>query len=390
MILALADLTPVILGLFALLALVGLYLIIKGVQWIINAIFGNGPFSFIASTAGDLLNNLGRTVAGWMVDVVHGVVSFFTSIASAIERGFWETINSILNHASTLKFIMNTLIPGVYSFFDNALNALRNGIESLINQVENGLYRTIQAVEGTLSAAISSVFNTLIGALDATRNFLLSVINNAVSALNTFISNVLSFVLARIASVANFLLGVIGLQINSVRAFAQAVADRAQILATEQSTQWAKQYADAVGSNVATALNGAGAIGIAGELPDFRAIGKDMVDNFAGTLADATGFAAALAAAEASNIAEATRALSIAGVLSLRINEKCSLPMCKKLGGFSDEVPGLADAAIMGIMLAFTAAAIEEPEATANLVDQYAVEPLYSLGADFLSLVRSI
>lgn len=390
MVIALADLVPVLIGLFALLALVGLFLIIRGLQWVINSLFSGGVLSFVAGTASNLLNDFGRTVEGWMSDVIHGVASFFTSVASVIERGFWETINSILNHASTIKFIIQTLIPGVYAFVNNAIGYLRNSIMAIISQVQANIFRDIGLVVGELSDEISSVFSRLVNALYATRDFLLGVISNAINAVNGFINNVMNFLLARIGQVTNFLLGVIGLQITGVRAFAEAVANRAQALAVQEATTWAKGYADAVGNNVATALNGAGAIGIAGELPDFRAIGKDMVDSFSDTLADALPFAGALAGINAAGIAEAVRALSIAGVLSLRINERCSMPLCKKLGGFSDEVPGLADAAIMGAMLALCVAAIEDPEPTANLIDEFAVEPLYALGSDFLSLVRSL
>lgn len=388
---------PVLLGLLDLLPAAVILLILGAVVLLIGLIktaVDQIPGGVFVQPIKDAINsaasNIVAALTKGMAAVARPIANLWMTFANWADRMFTATVNAVEAHASAIQYALRVAIPSAIRFLQTQISSVENYLVARISSVESFLFRELSLVE----------------------NYVLGVISSGISSLLRLISSVQAFLLGRLAAVETFLLGVVqtvqaalsgqlvaavtalvqemlGLNANTA-ATAAAEAALAQQNAVAQATQWAQGYTNNAVADLNTALNGAGALGIAGALPDIRALGKDLADILPGDLTGILPALGSLAAAKAIDIESAIGVLSTVGVTALEGLDKCAFPMCSKLGKLGEETASLLDGAILLGMIAFVAAAVEAPEETAKVVDEVMIEPLAAIGGDVIGFISSL
>lgn len=388
---------PVLLGLLDLLPAAVILLILGAVVLLIGLIktaVDQIPGGALVQPLKDAVNsaasNIVAALTKGMASVARPIANLWMVFANWADRMFTATVNAIEAHASAIQYALRVVIPNAISFLERQISSVENFLVSRMNAIESFLSREIGIVE----------------------NYVLGVVSSGISSLLRLIGSVQAFLLGRLAAVEGFLLGVVqvvqaaltgqltaavtalvqemlGLNANTA-ATAAAEADLAQQNAVAQATQWAEGYTNNAVAQLAHQVDSASVLGVAGALPDIRALGKGLENVLPGELTGVLPNIKALEGADVASLEGVLSVLATVGVTSLEGLEKCAFPTCNKLGKLGEETASLLDGAILLGMIAFVAAAVNAPEETAKVVDNVMIEPLAAIGGDIIGFISSL
>lgn len=383
----LADLLPAAVALL----LLGAFIVIVGIlQSALDQLPGWGPLGTIRDGLKNAASNAISAATRFVSGIVRPIENLWVSFSTWADQMFTSAVNAAEAHAGWLRYVLYQALPslaaslwrGIQNVYDS-LYARITGVENYLLSALNGaisyLGRLISDVETFLQTEIQNAVSFLIGRITAVSEFLASQIAVGIAALQAALTNAVAYLLRTM----------IGLNIETA-AQAQREARAAEQSAYNRATQWAAGNTANQILNFNQALEAAGALGIAGALPDIRALGKGLADVLPGELTGILPALGSLGAARATDIESAIAVLSTVAVTSLEGLEKCAFPQCDKLGKFGDEMASVMDGVILALMIAFVAAAVTEPEGTAKLVDDVMIEPLAAIGGDIIGFISGL
>lgn len=386
----LAAIPEVIIGLMALLVIIGGALLIEYIGRAIGIGINIPGLSFAINWVVNATNGALRAMEGFLDSVVRGVVSAITAIPVAIANLIGAIEAFAWAHWSWLHTLITDTIPRLWDALWSNIANIYHYFNAYIAQVYSSLVGYIDWVERYLNSVINSVESALLSYIGQIESYILQVLNNAIASVTAYALSLYSSAISFVNSIYNTLMAYIGAQVLRLEQYAVSLANWAIQQAVSIAEQYAKQYADwAIGVLLNTLTFGT-ATALAPAWP--RVI--DAIDAIAGTipgvLEDLLQDIRAIPRVLPLSIPAILAALLGAIAVAIEYVARCGVDICKNLHGFGDEVAGLNDAILTAGMIAFIVSAIESPEATARETDAIGIEPLVAVGKGFADVIGAV
>lgn len=356
-----AELGLVVVAMFAILILAGLYLITQLFATAFRKIPVVGP---PIASAFDFVTRWAR---GAMMATFHGLLWACGKIAHAVMavlRNMYELqlsiVSDIVDAAEHTRFtVIPREITAARNFALNQANQAYYQARAYTNQEISKENSAIAAIRTWASGKLLDLQNTLVSLINATRKVLDARITDAVNGLTAQIQ-------------------ALGKKEQQDIAKAEADIATAEKLAVQQATttieHWANQGASAAW---------------AGEWAAITA-GVDLVVKTAGTdFQEIVQPLKVLVTAEPATMAEAQAAAAAFIPPVLRFLEECGLPACRDLGNLRNLLHTLQDALFAALLLAWVLQAILDPKGWAR--ETYdAFGPLTTGGIDLIKTLGGV
>jgi len=383
----LAGLSPVIVGLLALIVLLAAIVLISlldkaassdAVPGFIRA--GLRAFSRAIHWAVDQL-------AGWLSVIALTASSIFTAPARAFRDLADSVDEAVYNFANRIRHIWYVSIPSIINTIFAQIGTLRNQLLALAyglhtNAIEaiastGQLLRAIIAkTDALLRILIANTARSLSLALASAVSSITSLINSVQRALLTTITSTSVALLSRILAVRTELIGLI------TRTGQLAVATAIGI-----AIPTAQRYADAVVGAYRDALNAIAGSALARVWDDIIDAVTGIATASPGTLADILIRAGVIPRVSPRGIAGTLSVVTALGAISTEWIKRCGAPLCRNLDGFGNELAALQDAAMMAEIIALIASAIRDPGDAASDIHSVLTGDLAIVGRDFTRIL---
>lgn len=386
----LAAIPEIIMGLMALLLIIGAALLVEFIGRAIGIGIHIPGLSYVINWVQSAANGALNAMAGFLDSVVRGVVSAITavpvaiaSIVGAIETFAWA-------HWAWLHTLITQTIPQIWNSLWTQIANVYHYFNTYISQIYTSLSNYITDVERYLIGLVNTVQAYLLSYINAVQQYLSKAIADGLAAVTSYALSLYNSAIAYIANIYNQLSSYIASEITRLENYAVSLANWAIQQAVTIAEQYAKQYADWAIGVMLNALTLGTATALAPAWPRvidaIDAIGAAIPGVLEDILEDIRAIPRILPASIPAILA------SLLGILAVAIEyvAKCGTDLCRNLHGFGDEVASLSDAALTAGMIAFVVAAIEAPEETARETDAYAIEPLIDVGKGFANVVGTV
>jgi hypothetical protein len=384
---ALAALSPAVIGILALTVLLAAIILVEVMDRAAHSDavpgFVRGALSLFVRAIHAAVNALTdwlASIATVGLSVLVAPARAFVNLADAIDE-------ALFNLASVIRVVWRITIPyltGLIIDKANQLSAQFTGLAynlysqalGAVSTVGNYLRGLIAATDASLRAGLNSLSSAVSSALARATTFLESLIETTRTALLATVTATAASLLARIASLRTELTDL------TARTGQWAVATALGI-----AIPTAQRYTDAIIGAYRGALDMVAGAGLARVWDGILADVDSLAHAFPGSLADVLPRIGAIPRVRVGDIASVLSIATAIGAISLDWINRCGKGLCQNLGGFGNELAALGDAAMMLEIVALITDAMADPDGAATHVHDTITNDLTAVGNNFTSIL---
>lgn len=362
----LGGITPVMAGLLALCIIAAAILIVEIVAKALDYIHNTNMFGRFAARFSVSAQRAIDFHKGWLEAAARGATSFFTAIPRALHMMVDAIEDSFWRHLAWIRAIVNLRIPELWRFVRVAIDALRGELLGILNRAVNQLWSLIAAVRsailGALDAGLRSVSNFARALFDAA----MRALTQGLTALQGLIRGLHAAAIALINSVWRILSEQIGALGRTLTALIFQTARWAIDQAVNICFDLAKRYAN----QLLGLFEGVLVAGCAAVLAPAWPRIVDIIDAIAkaipGSLAGVIPRIGAFPRVFPRSLPAILAAIAAIGAIAIDWVMRCGLPLCRRLGGFGEEIESLQDELLVLEIMEMVQAAVTDPIGSAG------------------------
>jgi uncharacterized membrane protein len=363
---AIPALGAVIPAAMALLVILGAVVLLHVLARALDNLLGKNWFAAGLAHVGDAVSRALSSIGDWLDSMLYDLSRALESVPRALDEAMGWIAWSLRSKAEWLRSVIYTWIPNLWDSLTKNVQGIYTWATSWVSGLIDGVYNWTRAVVDGVKAWVSGLVNDIYA---WARQAFDSVYRWAIGQLNAVYGWVMSLadgIKAWVSGLVNDIYAWATRELTGLRAWITLAISAAVSQVFNAAVDWSRRFTEQAVGTLENALAIAAALPLVPAWPRIQdaidAIARALPGSLAATLPKIGAIPRAIPR-DLAGILAAIGALAAVGVDWIK---ECGVPMCRKLGGFGNEIEALEDGLMILDLLDILSDIIHDPRGSAS------------------------
>lgn len=363
---AIPALPGVVMGAMALLLILGTLLLLQMLARALDNLLGRNWFVNGLSHAGEAIGRTLDVIGNWLDSMLYEVSRALESIPRALDEAMGWIEWSLRSKSEWLRSIIYSSIPSLWDSLYKNIQGVYNWAVGWVSGAIDGVYRwarsSLDNVQNWVSGLINGVYAWARQAFDGVYRWATSQLN----AVYVWAMSLADGIRRWVSGLVNDIYGWATRQLSGLQAWTTIAISAAIAQVFNAAIDWSRRFTDQAIGALENALAIAAALPLAPAWPRVQ----DAIDAIAralpGSLAAVLPKIGAIPRALPRGLAGILAAVGAIAAVGVDWIKECGVPLCRRLGGFGNEIEALEDALMMIDLFEVLSDIIHDPRGSAS------------------------